>query len=267
MASKVIKNVFYDDLREADNFKQLEHRLLGESNLPGPRANLGAASAFADAFASDEITSDAWELILEWSEISDAPTDDPREFLPFCALQAMGAQYRYAEPARQEIIMRCCQAAMKDSRWRMREAVAIALQRIGEQDFKVLQGLFDTMISKAGALEKRAFVATLAHPPLLKEPAHALYALKLSEYILDEIAAGQTCYDMEDFRILSKGLEYALSVFVEHAPVAGFELLAKFAVTEDKRMLKIVKSNLGKARLTKKFSQDVEHIQRLLNSI
>ncbi len=266
MVSKVVKSVFYDDLQKAGNFKQLEHRLLGESNLPGPRANLGAASAFADAFAFSEVTREAWELIVEWSQVLDAPTDDPREFLPFCALQAMGAYYRYAESSQQEVILQCCQAAMNDSRWRMREAAAIALQRIGEQDFGVLQSLFDSMLDTAGALEKRAFIATLAHPPLLKEPAHALYALKLSEQILDEIAAGQTRYNTEEFRVLSKGLEYALSVFVEHAPEAGFELLAKFAVTEDKRMLKIVKSNLGKARLTKKFSQDVERIQLLMNS-
>lgn len=263
MVSKVTKNVFYDDLQEAKNFKQLEYRLLGESNLPGPRANLGVASAFADAFASNEVTCEAWELIVDWSQISDAPTDDPREFLPFSALQAMGAYYRYAESARREIILNRCYVAMIDSRWRMREAAAIALQRIGEQDFEVLQSLFDSMFSSAGALEKRAFIATLAHPPLLKEPAHALYALKLSEQILNEIIAGQTRYNTEDFRILSKGLEYAFSVFVEHAPEAGFQLLAKFAVTEDKRMLKIIKSNLGKARLTKKFSQDVQRIHLL----
>ncbi|WP_052770089.1 hypothetical protein [Paenibacillus sp. IHB B 3415] len=268
MNSKVTKNVFYEELQEAGQFKQLEQRLLGESNLPGPRANLGAASTFADAFGSDWVTGEAWELLLEWSSRAeaDAPTDDPREFLPFCALQAMGTYYRYAEPSRQQIILERCQAAMNDSRWRMREAAAMALQRVGEQDFGVLRSLFDAMMGKASALEKRAFVATLAHPPMLKDAANVLYALELSEHILDEIAEGKTRYGTEDFRVLSKGLEYALSVFVERAPEAGFRMLAKFAVTEDKRMQKIVKSNLGKARLAKKYSQDVERIQLLMNA-
>lgn len=61
MNSKVTKNVFYEDLQEAGRFGELEQRLMGESNLPGPRANLGAASTFADAFASDWVASEAWE--------------------------------------------------------------------------------------------------------------------------------------------------------------------------------------------------------------
>ncbi|MFP4974209.1 HEAT repeat domain-containing protein [Paenibacillus sp. CN-4] len=268
MNSNVTKNDFYGDLQEARKFRQLEQRLLGDSNLPGPRANLGAASAFADAFGSDWVTGEAWELLVKWSgkTESDAPTDDPREFLPFCALQAMGTYYCYAEPSRQQLILERCQAAMNDSRWRMREAAAMALQRIGEQDFGALRSLIDAMKGTANALEKRAFVAALAHPSMLKDSTHVLYALELSEEILDEIAAGQTHYGAEDFRVLSKGLEYALSVFVERAPEVGFRLLAKFAVTDDKRMQKIVKTNLGKARLAKKFSQDVERIQLMMNA-
>lgn len=268
MNSKVSKNVFYGDLQEAGKYAELEQRLMGESNLPGPRANLGAASAFADAFASDWVTDEAWELVLAWSgkPEAEAPTDDAREFLPFCALQAMGSYYRYAEPARQQLILERCQAAMNDGRWRMREAAAMALQRIGEQDFGALRRLFDEMKGSASALEQRAFVAALAHPPMLKEQANVLYALELSDEILDGIATGRTRCGAEEFRVLSKGLEYALSVFVERAPEAGFKMLAKFAVNGDKRMQKIVKSNLGKARLAKKFSQDVERIQLLMNA-
>lgn len=135
MNSKMSKNVFYGDLQEAGKYAELEQRLMGESNLPGPRANLGAASAFADAFASDRVTDEAWELVVAWSvkPETEAPTDDAREFLPFCALQAMGSYYRYAEPARREIILERCRAAMNDARWRMREAAAMALQRIGSR--------------------------------------------------------------------------------------------------------------------------------------
>lgn len=268
MNSKVTKNIFYEDLQVAGKFAPLEQRLLDESNLPGPRANLGAASAFADAFASDRVTDEAWELLVQWSgnTEAEAPEDDPREFLPFCTVQAMGSYFHYAEPARRQIILERCRAAMNDGRWRIREAAAMALQRIGEQDFGALRALFDGMKGTANGLEQRAFIAALAHPPMLNEQAHVLYALELSEAILDQIAAGQTRYGAEEFRVLSKGLEYALSVFVERAPGAGFKLLAKFAVTDDKRMQKIVKSNLGKARLAKKFSQDVERIQLLAGS-
>ncbi|OBZ18050.1 hypothetical protein A8L34_00200 [Bacillus sp. FJAT-27264] len=267
MNSKVLKNRFYDDLQNANQFAELENILLSESNLPGPRANLEIADTFANAFASSMVTSEAWNLILKWIDQTgaDAPINTPCEFLPFCALQAMGAYFYYAELTRKQIILEKCQAAMNDDRWRMREAAAMALQRIGEREFNVIQSLFDSIALQANPLEKRAFVATLAHPPLLKEPSHVLYALQLSEQILDEITAGQVNYIAEDYRVLSKGLEYAVSLFVERAPEAGFALLAKFAGSGDKRIQKIVKSNLGKARLAKKFSQEVEQIQRLLN--
>ncbi|NUU59451.1 hypothetical protein [Paenibacillus agri] len=266
MNSKETKNRFYDDLQDANKFTELEEMLLGESNLPGPRANLEIAATFANAFESCVVTSDAWTLILKWVNITatDAPTNNPCEYLPFCALQAMGAYYYYAELSRKQIILEKCQAAMNDARWRMREAAAMALQRIGVREFNVIQSLFNSIGPQANPLEKRAFVAALAHPPLLKESSHVLYALQLSEQILEEITAGQMNHNTEDYRVLSKGLEYAVSLFVERAPEAGFALLAKFAGSEDKRIQKIVKSNLGKARLAKKFSLEVERIGRLL---
>jgi hypothetical protein len=255
MNSRVTKNRFYDELQDANRFAELENILLSESNLPGPRANLEIAATFAYAFESSLVTNEAWNLILMWENNTAAD-----------ALQAMGAYYYYAELSRKQIILEKCQAGMNDVRWRMREAAAMALQRIGEKEFNVIQTLFDSIGPQANPLEKRAFVATLAHPPLLKEPSHVRYALHLSEQILEEITAGQVNHKAEDYRVLSKGLEYAVSLFVERAPEAGFALLAKFAVSEDKRIQKIVKSNLGKARLAKKFSQEVEHIQRLLNA-
>ncbi|MFC3747155.1 hypothetical protein [Paenibacillus sp. GCM10012306] len=269
MNGKVLRNRFYDDLQDANQFAELETVLLSESNLPGPRANLGTAAVFAAAFESSEVTSEAWNLILKWvnTTAANAPTNNPGEFLPFCGLQAMGAYFDYAELPRKQIILEKCQAAMNDDRWRMREAAAMALQRIGEREFNVIQSLFDSIAPRANPLEKRAFVATLAHPPLLKDPSHVQYALQLSEQILDEITVVEVNYAAEDYRVLSKGLEYAVSLFVERAPDAGFALLAKFAVSTDKRIQKIVKSNLGKTRLATKFSHEVKQIQQLLENV
>ncbi|MFF2911387.1 hypothetical protein [Paenibacillus sp. NPDC057934] len=71
MNSKLLKNRFYDDL---------------------PRANLEIADTFANAFESSRVTSEAWNLILKWvnQTVADAPINTPCEFLPFCALQALG---------------------------------------------------------------------------------------------------------------------------------------------------------------------------------
>ena len=54
----------------------------------------------------------------------------------------------------------------------------------------------------------------------------------------------------EEFRILPKGLEYAISVFVAAAPAAGFALLRELVVIDDGDVHSIVRSNLGKSGLS-----------------
>lgn len=262
------KDSLCDYLKDSGKFDELEHRLQEESHLPGPRGNLTLASDFADGFKSSEVSFEAWALLDRWIHITEvnASTGNPREFLPFCAMQAMGAHFTFADDSKKQNILVLIKEAMSDPRWRMREAAAMALQRIGERQFIVIQRLFNSMLDQSNGFERRAFMAALAHPPLLKELEHVQYALRLSEQILDDIIMNKIRYMTEEFRILSKGLEYAISLFVEREPIAGFVMLTRFAVIEDKRIRKIVKSNLSKARLAKKYSQEVNRINRLLNT-
>ena len=76
----------------------LEDWLVANSNLPGRRGNLELAWAFGDAFEVVEIDDDRWDQLRGWLSITEeeAPTGDPREFLPFCALQALGTYYARA---------------------------------------------------------------------------------------------------------------------------------------------------------------------------
>lgn len=121
-------------------FDELEAELLTGSNLPGPRANLTLAAAFADCIGashashSSDVVEAQWALLTRWLAIAEdeAPTGTPREFLPFCATLALGAVYPTAHAARQEEIADRLRELANDGRWRIREAVTIALQRIGE---------------------------------------------------------------------------------------------------------------------------------------
>ncbi|MNN93326.1 hypothetical protein D3C81_2117500 [compost metagenome] len=89
------------------------------------------------------------------------------------------------------------------------------------------------------------------------------FALDLSEHILDDIVADQTLGRSEEYRVLSKGLEYAISLFVERMPVEGFALLNKYAMSNDKRIHKIVKSNIGKSRIAKKYPDEIRRTEQL----
>ena len=255
-----------EGLGDPERAKKAKQHLQEGSQLPGPRANLSLAERFADAFAKEQPDDGAWKRLIEWAQLpeAEAPVNDPREYLPFCAIQALGACYAGAKEERRREIEPLLKAAMNDPRWRMREGVAMAFQRIGEKDFGQLKTWFGEWIGEANSLERRAFVAALAHPPLLKNRENALFCLKLTERILDDLAHGLPASNSEDARVLSKGLEYAISVFVEKAPEEGFALLRKFAVLDDKQLKKIIKSNLGKSRLTKKYADEVEAVGALL---
>ncbi|MBY0013912.1 hypothetical protein [Paenibacillus typhae] len=233
-----------------ESWPLLEEYLQLRSGLPGPRANLELAARFARGYARAEITDTAWILLTVWAE-------DPGEYLPFCAVQACAAHYAFTDSLRRGWIKQMLKRAMNDARWRVREAAAIGLQYVGEYNFPELREL----------LEQRAFVAGLAHPPMLKSREQAQYSLGLAAEITDGILNGRSAgYDSEQFRVLSKGLEYSLSLFVAAEPEAGFALLGRLAASGDERMVRIVKSNLSKARLSKKYPGQVEELLAGLTS-
>lgn len=143
--------------------------------------------------------------------------------------------------------------AAGDSRWRVREAVAIALQRIGERDFETLRRICDDWLPTATLLERRAIVAALAHPPMLGEPGRAAYCLEVSETVAsDFVTFDAAARRAEEFRVLRQGLEYAVSVFAAHDVEPGFALLERWLRSADADLRRVARSNLGKARLAKK---------------
>src|SRR5258706_6961081 len=148
--------------------------LLAESGLPGPRANLALVDAAADE--GDEARFQHW---LKYTAET-APTNTPSEFLAQCGTVGLG---RLLAEGHWEVlsVLRACAL---DTCWRMREGVAMALQRWGDAD---VNGLIDEMAqwSKGSLFEMRAAAAALCEPRLLKAPAQIKRVLG----ILDSITA------------------------------------------------------------------------------
>ena len=95
--------------------------LLQESGLPGPRGNLELAKVVADLGDLRR-----FEQFLTFTP-DIAPTNDPHEFLAFCGVVGLG---RLAAEGQTELVARLRRYA-SDPRWRLREATAMALQRVG----------------------------------------------------------------------------------------------------------------------------------------
>jgi hypothetical protein len=253
---------------------QEEHRegalkafLSANSNLPGPRGNLELAWAYGDLVAAIDVDAALWRALGGWLRLSEreAPTGDPREFLTFCAIQALGAAYARASTQRKNLIIRKLQRAASDGRWRIREAVAMALQRIAEQDFAAVAYVLEDWVGAASLVEKRAIVATLAHPPLLTGPDRTSFARRITDVILrDIVEVDRAARRTEAFRVLKKGLQYAISVFVAAEPEEGFDFVRRWASVEDADVRSILRANLRKARLAKRHPTQVAECMELV---
>ena len=255
-------------LLDEERFDELAMVLAANSNLPGPRGNLELADSFAKHVGAIGASDTRWQLFRNWAGISaaEAPTGNPREFLPFCALQALGALDPIVDAARRRETVAILRTAADDERWRTREGVAMALQRIGEADVGELKAIIDTWLPEATLTGQRAVIAALAHPPLLDDVITAHYALDIADQIMANVCGmGSEVRKSEVFRILRQALEYALSVFVAALPEVGFPRLGHWAATDDPDVQRIVRANLGKARLAKRHPVEVESLRRVVS--
>lgn len=250
---------------------RLEAFLLKNSGLPGRRANIELAAAFADTVARAGADDECWAMLKGWAALSyhEASTNSRAEFLPFAAVQALGGLYCASDDATREDIFAALRAAARSERWRTREAAAFAFQRIGESDFGLLRELFSEWLERSSRLERRAILASLAHPPVLDGPGGALaaeFALEVAGVVLEGVRkltkAGRSD---EEFRALSKGLGYAISVFVAAAPEEGFRFLRKWAEADDVDVKKIVAANIRKSRLAKHFPEQCAEVGEILS--
>lgn len=213
--------------------------LLIESGLPGPRANLELIQAAADAGSLAQ-----FERWLAWTP-ERAGVNTPEMFLPCCAAVGLG---RLAAEGHHELLETLRELA-NDPRWRMREAVAMALQRLGEAD---LDALFATaQVWSAGTpLQLRAAVAGLCEPALLCNPEHTKRVLSLMDCITTRLSEAPAPRG-EDWGVLRQALGYAWSVAAVADWPAARPLLESWAASTDRDVRWVLRENLKKSRLTR----------------
>jgi hypothetical protein len=247
--------------------REIAAYLAARSNLPGPRGNLELAHAFADAAAPHGQKLLPLLTALAAPSAEHAPVNTPEEFPPFCAVVASGGVYLSCNAEGRSASRALIENAARDSRWRMREAAAMALQRIGESDPVELVGILTRWLPRAKELELRAILAALAHPPLLRGPRVREMCIRASRRGIERVAAlGAQARKSEGFRALRKGLGYSLSVFAAAFPERGLALLRTWAESRDPDVRWIVRENMKKSRLRKGFPAEVRAIEAALDS-
>ncbi|MBI2243725.1 MAG: HEAT repeat domain-containing protein [Nocardioides sp.] len=200
------------------------------SHLPGPRGNIELAMAFA--------------------ELADLALDDELiasgdEYRTFCGVLGLGATA--ADP---EVQARLRELAT-DERWRIREAVAMALQHFGDLNLPALEMVVLDWANDPHPLVQRAAAAGICEPRLLVGPAAAAVAIEVcrrTTHALADLPAERR--GDSDVRTLRQGLGYCWSVAVAADPAQG--LPAFWALDDaDADIAWIVRENLQKARLTR----------------
>jgi hypothetical protein len=213
--------------------------LLQESGLPGPRGNLELAQVVADEGGE--------EMFLRYLAFDGqrAPTNSPYEFLAFCGIIGLG---RLITAGKRQYLATLRRHA-SDPRWRIREAVAMALQRWGDADMDALLEEMEVW-SHGTPLEQRAAAAALCEPRLLQVQGQVARVL----HIVDEITASIPWVEdrrSDEFQALRKGLGYCWSVAVAALPEEGKAAMARWFASDDKDIRWIMKENLGKNRLAR----------------
>lgn len=216
---------YREELRKLDDW---EPYLKKHSGLPGTRANLELVAAVAEEADADRL----WRY---------SASED--EFLALCGTAGLG-RIALLEP---DTVMTWLRELASDGRWRVREGVAIALQRIGREDMPRLLAAM-TVWAEGDAYVQRAVVAGLCEPALLLHNADTVEVLALLDHITRSLAAS-TRRGEDAFRVLRQALGYGWSVAAAGAPANAIPYLEKWLRSTDKDVMWVMKSNLAKSRM------------------
>ena len=221
--------------------------LRAESHLPGPRGNLELADAFADWAPTSLVDALA-------KAGSPRPAAGGDEFVDFCIALSLGERLaRNDDPA----LVALLREIARDERWRVREAVATGLQRVGDREFSRLRDIVLVWAEDPDPLVQRAAAAAICEPRLLVPPGAAATAITVCERTTGHLGSLAWAARREpDVRVLRQALGYCWSVAISADPGPG---LAAFAVIEssaDPDVAWIVRENRKKARLKRLLGDD-----------
>lgn len=211
----------------------LAEYLTEHSGLPGPRGNLELADAFSAAAPRATI-------------LAFADADD--EYLRFCGTQGLG-RLLMESPGDAALTATLVERAT-DPLWRVREGSARALQIVGRAAPDAMHAIVGEWITHPDAYVRRAAVAAICEPALLKGAAGFRTGLDACEAGTSSLIALSPAERKEPGpRNLRQALGYGWSVVVAANPAAGMPAFDRLRASFDPDVAWIVASNLAKSRL------------------
>ncbi len=220
--------------------KKWEYFLKEHSALPGPRANIELAKAFARIGTLMD-----FKKFIRIDQ-KEAPENTPESFLPFCGVLGIG---RYLSKHHDGGLLLEIKEMANDPRWRIREAVTIALQSIGRKRIKRLLGYARSWV-EGSFMEQRAAITALCEPDLLADRKICEEVLELLDWVTATIIEKDDQQD-EGYEVLRKALSYCWSVVVAALPDEGKPMMERWMKEKHPVVTQIMRENLKKKRLQK----------------
>ena len=199
--------------------KDWDSYLLKHCGLPGPRASLELFWAVVEGGSKAQFQ--VWSKL----NLAQALENTPQVFLTMCGVGGLGRLAAEGDSAALEQML----TFANYPRWRVREAVAMGLQAIGDKD-PALCLKASGRLAKGSWLEQRACVAGLCEPRLLKDKAFTSTVLKLLNTITRKLATQDDAFNDSGFLSLRQTLGYGWSVAVAACPELGKSAFEAWAV-------------------------------------
>ncbi|MDF2826059.1 MAG: lyase heat protein repeat-containing protein [Mycobacterium sp.] len=167
------------------------------------------------------------------------------EFLALCGTVALGA--RAGEPVANVTLRRLA----RDSRWRIREAVALGLQLRGDADPAELERIALEWVCDPDPLVQRAAAAAICEPRLLHTARSAAVAVEVCRIATNSLTGHPPAVRRDPpLRTLRQSLGYCWSVAVAADPEPGLAVFRSLDGS-DPDVAWIITENLGKKRLAR----------------
>ncbi len=219
--------------------------LSANSGLPGPRANLELIGVFAER-APDP-------LVHRMANAQE-------EYLRCCGVVGLGRLAARASvlgpgasaPGLDDELVEELRGHARDAAWRVREAAAMALQRLGDDHPDRMRTVVAAWVRDEDPLVRRAAVAGICEPRLLKDPVTAGAALDACSIATAALRAlPASARRRADVRVLRQALGYCWSVAVAGLPDEGLSRFAALRDDDDADVAWVVRENLRKNRLSR----------------
>jgi hypothetical protein len=222
--------------------------LTKHSGLPGPRGNLELATAVADEASP--------ALIYRYAADGD-------EYLALCGAMGLGRLTVEGDASAEAGL----HTLADDPRWRVREGVAMGLQRVGDSDPRRLLSICTDWLRDGSWLVQRAMVAGLCEPRLLGEADFVEEVLDILDRVTEKLAAASDDERVgQDFRTLRKGLGYCWSVAIAALPDPGFGRFERWADRDSRDVRWVVRENMRKARMRRADPDRWDRLQARLDA-